>query len=84
MASDARDSMDSMTLRISELLKEVQLDYSPANTKIIDDVVSSIKEAIDKIPEDKVISVRPIRRINFRIYESLQTLIFLIFCLVDV
>lgn len=50
----ASDSMDSMTMRISELLKEVQLDYSPANTKIINDVVSSIKEAIDKIPENKV------------------------------
>ncbi|CAH9146997.1 unnamed protein product [Cuscuta epithymum] len=50
----ASDSMDGMKLRISELLKKVQLDYSPANTKIINDVVSFIKEAIDKIPEDKV------------------------------
>ncbi|RAL52526.1 hypothetical protein DM860_017220 [Cuscuta australis] len=50
----ASDSMDSMNMRISELLKEVQFDYSPANNKIIDDVVCSIKDAIDKIPEDKV------------------------------
>lgn len=43
---------DSRSLKLRELLKELQLDYSPSNTKIIDDVVSSIKEAIDGIPDD--------------------------------
>ncbi|KAK2981597.1 hypothetical protein RJ640_011127 [Escallonia rubra] len=50
MASDTH--MDPMDLKVKELLKEAQLDYSPATTKRIDDVVSSIKEAINKIPED--------------------------------
>lgn len=43
---------DSRSLKLRELLKELQLDYSPSNTKVIDDVVSSIKEAIDGIPDD--------------------------------
>lgn len=50
---------ESMNLKVSELLKEVQLDYSPATTKTIDDVVSSIKEAINKIPEDLLVSSPP-------------------------
>lgn len=52
MASSVGIVTDSMSLKVSELLKEVQLDYSPANIKIIDDVVSSVKESINKIPED--------------------------------
>lgn len=44
--------MDSMDLKVSELLKEVQLDYSPQFTKLIDDTVSTIKASIDEIPED--------------------------------
>lgn len=52
MASSFGTVTDSMSLKVSELLKEVQLDYSPANIKIVDDVVSSIKESISKIPED--------------------------------
>ncbi|KAF3441314.1 hypothetical protein FNV43_RR15227 [Rhamnella rubrinervis] len=43
---------DSMDLKVRELLKEVQLDYSPSFTKLVDDTVSAIKEAIDEIPED--------------------------------
>lgn len=50
---------ESMNLKVRELLKEVQLDYSPATTKTIDDVVSSIKEAINKIPEDLLVSSPP-------------------------
>ncbi|KAF3447128.1 hypothetical protein FNV43_RR12308 [Rhamnella rubrinervis] len=42
---------DSMDLKVRKLLKEVQLDYSPTFTKLVDDTVSAIKKAIDKIPE---------------------------------
>ncbi|CAI9114714.1 OLC1v1015496C1 [Oldenlandia corymbosa var. corymbosa] len=52
MASDGATYMDSMSFKVSELLKEVQLDYSPAFTKSVDDVVSSIKKVIRKIPKD--------------------------------
>lgn len=52
MTSSVGTFTDTMSLKVSELLKEVQLDYSPANVKIVDNVVSSIKESIDKIPED--------------------------------
>ncbi|KAL5557295.1 hypothetical protein UlMin_039531 [Ulmus minor] len=50
MASEA--FMDSMDLKVKELLKEVQLDYSSSLTKLVDDTISSIKEAIEKIPKD--------------------------------
>ncbi|CAL2273862.1 unnamed protein product [Prunus armeniaca] len=43
---------NSVDLKVTELLKEVQLDYSPAFTKAVDDAVSAIKGAIDKIPEN--------------------------------
>lgn len=43
-----------MNLKVKELLKEVQLEYSPETTATVDKVVSAIKEAIDKIPEDQV------------------------------
>lgn len=41
-----------MNLKVQELLKEVKLNYSPATTKHVDDVVSSIRQVIDKIPDD--------------------------------
>lgn len=37
---------------MSELLKEVQVDYSPQFSKLVDDTVSSIKSSIDKIPKN--------------------------------
>ncbi|XP_059457350.1 uncharacterized protein LOC132187164 [Corylus avellana] len=43
---------NSMDLKVREFLKEVRLDHSPAFTKLVDDTVSAIKDAIDKIPED--------------------------------
>ena len=43
---------DSMDLKVRELLKEVTLDYSPTLSKHVNDIVSAIKDAIDKIPED--------------------------------
>lgn len=46
------ETENSMDLKVEELLKEVQLEYSPALTKFVDDAVSSIKQAIDTIPED--------------------------------
>ncbi|MCD7454518.1 hypothetical protein HAX54_025139 [Datura stramonium] len=54
MASDTLTYSDSMNLKVRELLKEVQLEYSPETTATVDSVVSAIKEAIDKIPEDQV------------------------------
>uniref|UniRef100_A0A6P4ACI0 nucleolar protein 6 isoform X1 n=1 Tax=Ziziphus jujuba TaxID=326968 RepID=A0A6P4ACI0_ZIZJJ len=49
---DSYSSSDPMDLKVRELLKEVQLDYSPTFTKLVDNTVSAIQEAIDKIPED--------------------------------
>ena len=43
---------DSMDLKVRELLKEVTLDYSPTLSKHVNDTVSAIKDAIDKIPND--------------------------------
>ncbi|KAL6542299.1 hypothetical protein OROMI_023901 [Orobanche minor] len=51
MASGAELFPDSTNLKLRELLKEVQLDYSAANTAIINDVVSAIREAIFNIPD---------------------------------
>ncbi|KAG8478251.1 hypothetical protein CXB51_028141 [Gossypium anomalum] len=44
--------IDSMDFRVQELLKEARLECSSALTKLVDDTVSAIKSAIDKIPED--------------------------------
>ncbi|WJZ86013.1 hypothetical protein VitviT2T_005516 [Vitis vinifera] len=49
---DSDTIMEPMDLKVRELLKEVQLDYSSATTKLVDDTVSAIKQAIDTIPED--------------------------------
>ncbi|KAK9284676.1 hypothetical protein L1049_023852 [Liquidambar formosana] len=49
---DSDTFMRPRDLKVRELLKEVQLDYSPSVTKLVDDTVSAIKDAIDKIPED--------------------------------
>ncbi|XP_021908004.1 LOW QUALITY PROTEIN: nucleolar protein 6 [Carica papaya] len=51
MDADAKFA-DSLDLKVTELLKEVQFDYSSAFTKLVDDTVSSIKEVIDNIPEN--------------------------------
>ncbi|KAI3451695.1 hypothetical protein Pfo_008360 [Paulownia fortunei] len=56
MASGAEAYQDSTNLKLRELLKEVQLDYSPANTAIINDVVSSIREAINNIPDGRQVT----------------------------
>ena len=41
-----------MELKTSELLKDVQLHYSPAFSKLVDDAISVIKDSIDEIPQD--------------------------------
>ncbi|PSR88048.1 Nucleolar protein [Actinidia chinensis var. chinensis] len=41
-----------MDFKVRELLKEVQLDYSPSFTKLVDETVSAIRETIHQIPED--------------------------------
>ncbi|KAJ7944284.1 Nucleolar protein 6 [Quillaja saponaria] len=41
-----------MDLKVRELLKEVQVDYSPSFAKLVGDTVSAIKDSIDKIPKD--------------------------------
>lgn len=61
---DAETYTDSMNLKVRELLKEVKFDYSPSTTKLLDDVVSSIKEAIDKIPEDLQVSLSLSKTLN--------------------
>lgn len=43
-----------MSFKVRELLKEVQLEYSPETTATVDNFVSAIKKAIDKIPEHQV------------------------------
>lgn len=55
----ASDTLNGPTnLKVRELLKEVQLDYSPSFTKLVDDTVSAIKDAIDRIPQDLQVRLR--------------------------
>lgn len=64
---DSDTIMEPMDLKVRELLKEVQLDYSSATTKLVDDTVSAIKQAIDTIPEDlKVFSPFLLKRFFFQ------------------
>lgn len=49
---DSNTCTDAGDLKVKELLKEVRLDWSSASTKLVDDTISAIKEAIDNIPED--------------------------------
>lgn len=51
MASEAETLFDSTNLKLRELLKEVQLDYSPENASAVDSVVSAIRDAINGIPD---------------------------------
>lgn len=45
------EATDSRTLKVNDLLKDVRIDYDSLS-KLVDVAVSSIKEAIDGIPED--------------------------------
>ncbi|XVF17901.1 hypothetical protein REPUB_Repub10bG0164600 [Reevesia pubescens] len=49
---EAETYVNSMDFKVQELLKEVRLEISHTLTKLVDDTVSAIKSAIDKIPED--------------------------------
>ena len=51
MASAAEINESATNLKLRELLKEVQLDYSPQNTSIVDGVVSAIRDAVGSIPD---------------------------------
>ncbi|XP_014521309.1 nucleolar protein 6 isoform X1 [Vigna radiata var. radiata] len=51
MEADAM-AMESTELKVSELLKEVNVDYSLQFSKLVDNTVSAIKASIDKIPND--------------------------------
>ncbi|XP_057421429.1 uncharacterized protein LOC130715357 isoform X1 [Lotus japonicus] len=44
--------MNSTELKLTELLKEVQINHSPHFTKLVDDTVAAIKASIDTIPDD--------------------------------
>lgn len=52
--------MDSTELKLSELLKEVNVDYSPQLSKLVDDTVSAIKASIDTIPNDTKVILPPV------------------------
>ncbi|WCJ24913.1 Nucleolar protein 6 [Euphorbia peplus] len=41
---------ETMEFKISELLKEVEVDYSPSFTNLVDDTVSAIQQSIATIP----------------------------------
>ncbi|KAK7406701.1 hypothetical protein VNO78_08331 [Psophocarpus tetragonolobus] len=45
-------AMNSTELKVSELLKEVNVDYTAHFSKLVDDTVSAIRTSIDKIPND--------------------------------
>ncbi|KAL3039003.1 hypothetical protein AAZX31_01G163500 [Glycine max] len=45
-------AVDSTELKLTELLKEVNVDHSHQFSKLVDDTVSAIKTSIDKIPND--------------------------------
>nr|GEX34116.1 nucleolar protein 6 [Tanacetum cinerariifolium] len=51
-AATADDITDTVTLKITELMKEVQLDYSSQTTTFVNDVVSSIQNVINNIPDN--------------------------------
>ncbi|XP_047334495.1 nucleolar protein 6 [Impatiens glandulifera] len=49
-------SADRLDFKANELLKDVQFDYSPEFTQLVNDTVSGIKASIDGIPEDSQIT----------------------------
>lgn len=51
MDSEAR--AEAMNLRVGELLKDVQLNYSPSVITFVDGTVTAIRDAINRIPEDE-------------------------------
>ncbi|XP_038874530.1 nucleolar protein 6 [Benincasa hispida] len=49
---DSDTLLDPMEMKVRELLKEFQIDYSPTLLKLVEDTVSAIKKAIKLIPDD--------------------------------
>lgn len=49
---DSNPHIDPMEMKVTELVKEFQLDYSSALPKLVEDTVSAIKKAIKLIPDD--------------------------------
>ncbi|KAL2906568.1 Nucleolar protein 6 [Bienertia sinuspersici] len=45
-------AVEALERRVSELIKDVNLELSPSFTKLVDNTVSSIKNIINLIPED--------------------------------
>ncbi|XP_004512044.1 uncharacterized protein [Cicer arietinum] len=52
------ENLDSTEFKVNELLKEVQVHYSPHFSKFVDDTVSAIKSSIDKIPDDYKVTAK--------------------------
>lgn len=57
--------IDSMDLRMRELLNEVKLKHSPSFTKLVDDVVSALRDSIDQIPQDLQVRLCTIHSFRF-------------------
>ncbi|GJW21174.1 nucleolar protein 6 [Tanacetum coccineum] len=55
-AATADGITDTLTLKITELMKEVQLDYSSQTTTFVNDVVSSIQNVINNIPDNLLVN----------------------------
>lgn len=45
-------AVEPLGYRVSELIKEVNLELSPSHTKLVENTISSIKSVINNIPED--------------------------------
>ncbi|CAL1360812.1 unnamed protein product [Linum trigynum] len=54
-------ALDPMTLKVSELLKEVHLQTSSSFTKLVEDTVSAIRESINQIPEGLEVTAKEAR-----------------------
>lgn len=53
-------------MKVKELLKEFQLDYSPTLLKLVEDTVSAIKKAIKLIPDDLKVAFLSILYLNVK------------------
>ncbi|KAL8137849.1 hypothetical protein V2J09_003850 [Rumex salicifolius] len=52
---------EPLDFKIGELLKDVQLDYSPTLTKLVDDTIFGIRDAIENIPDDLKVTAKKAR-----------------------
>ena len=63
---DSDNLLDPMEMKVKELLKEFQLDYSPALHKLVESTVSDIKKAIELIPDDLKVVFLSIHYLNVK------------------